>query len=49
MKIKCPHSKVELVGEQKSGKGKNIYYKCIKCGYILVLSDENKLYGITNE
>jgi len=49
MKIKCLHSKVKLVGEQVGDKGKNIYYKCVKCGSVLILSDEGKLYEISGE
>jgi len=37
---KCPHSKVEFLGEQKGERGANKYYKCLKCGNVLVLSED---------
>jgi ribosomal protein S26 len=43
---KCPHSKVELLGEQKGERGANKYYKCLKCGNVLVLSEDGVLYEV---
>jgi hypothetical protein len=43
---KCPHEKVELLGEQKGKKGTNKYFKCQKCGNVLILSEEGVLYEV---
>lgn len=43
---KCSHSEVELLGEQKGDKGVNRYYKCLKCGSVLVLSEDGVLYEV---
>lgn len=42
----CSHDKIELIGEQKGEKGVNKYYKCLKCGNVLILSDEGVLYEV---
>jgi hypothetical protein len=43
---KCSHSEVELLGEQKGERGVNRYYKCLKCGSVLVLSEDGILYEV---
>jgi len=42
----CPHEKVELLGEQKGEKGTNKYFRCQKCGNVLILSEEGVLYEV---
>jgi hypothetical protein len=42
----CSHGDVELLGEQKGDKGVNKYFKCLKCGSILILSEEGVLYEV---
>ncbi len=42
----CSHSEVELLGEQKGERGMNRYYKCLKCGSVLVLSEDGVLYEV---
>jgi hypothetical protein len=37
---------VELLGEQRGEKGVNRYYKCRKCGSVLVLSEDGTLYEV---
>ncbi|MEM2103782.1 MAG: hypothetical protein QW717_02675 [Candidatus Bathyarchaeia archaeon] len=49
MSKECSHGEVEFLGEQKGEKGVNRYYKCRKCGSVLILSEEGTLYGITKE
>ena len=44
--LKCSHSEVELLGEQKGDRGVNRYYKCLKCGNVLVLSEDGFLYEV---
>jgi uncharacterized Zn finger protein len=43
---KCSHEKVELLGEQKGEKGTNKYFRCRKCGNVLILSEEGVLYEV---
>lgn len=45
-KFKCNHGEVEFLGEQKSEYGVNKYYRCLKCGNILILSEDGILYEI---
>jgi len=45
----CKHGEVELLGEQKGDRGVNRYYRCLKCGCILVLSEDGVLYKIEKE
>ncbi|MEM3771262.1 MAG: hypothetical protein QXW80_02960 [Candidatus Micrarchaeia archaeon] len=42
---KCKHGG-ELLGERKGDKGVNRYYKCLKCGCILILSEDGVLYEV---
>ena len=49
MKRKCSHGEVELLGEQKGEKGVNRYYRCLKCGSVLILSEEGILYEVPKE
>ncbi|MCD6243139.1 hypothetical protein J7K06_05610 [Candidatus Bathyarchaeota archaeon] len=49
MKAKCSHGEVELLGEQKGEKGVNRYYRCLKCGSILILSENGVLYQVSKE
>jgi ribosomal protein S26 len=44
---KCSHENVELLGEQKGEIGRNKYFRCQKCGNILILSEEGILYEVT--
>jgi len=45
----CSHGEVELLGEQKGEKGVNRYYKCLKCGAVLILSENGILYQVSKE
>lgn len=42
----CTHGDVELLGEQKGEKGVNRYYRCKKCGNVIILSEEGVLYEV---
>lgn len=46
MQSKCTHGDVEFIGEQKGERGVNRYYKCRKCGSVLVLSEDGVLYEV---
>ncbi|MEM3579825.1 MAG: hypothetical protein QXQ64_01000 [Candidatus Bathyarchaeia archaeon] len=46
MPEKCKHGEVELLGEQRGDKGVNRYYRCLKCGCILILSEDGVLYEV---
>jgi uncharacterized Zn finger protein len=43
---RCSHGEVELLGEEKGESGVNKYYRCLKCGSVLVLSEEGILYEV---
>ena len=45
-KKKCSHGEVELLGTEKGESGVNRYYKCVKCGSVLVLGEEGVLYEV---
>lgn len=42
----CPHDKLEFLGDQKGEKGVNKYYKCLKCGNVLILTEEGTWYEV---
>ncbi len=46
MEVECPHEKVEFLGEQKGEDGVNRYYRCLKCGSVLILSEDGVLYEV---
>lgn len=43
---KCSHGEVVLLGEQRGERGVNRYFKCLKCGNVLILSEDNVLYEV---
>jgi len=43
---KCSHGEVEFLGIERGSSGVNKYYRCKKCGAVLVLSEEGVLYEI---
>lgn len=49
MEMECSHGEVEFLGEQKEERGSNRYYRCLKCGNILILSEEGTLYQVPKE
>lgn len=44
--MECKHGEVELIGEQKGEKSVNKYFRCLRCGNILILSEDNILYEV---
>ncbi|MEM0010143.1 MAG: hypothetical protein QW424_06790 [Candidatus Bathyarchaeia archaeon] len=44
--MKCQHGEVELLGEQRGERSVNKYFRCLKCGNILILSEDNVLYEV---
>lgn len=42
----CEHGDVELLGTEKGERGVNKYFRCRKCGAVLVLSEEGVLYEV---
>lgn len=44
---KCSHE-VEFLGEQRGMKGSNKYYRCKRCGIVLVFSEDGTLYEISH-
>ncbi|MEM3608893.1 MAG: hypothetical protein QXV87_00910 [Candidatus Bathyarchaeia archaeon] len=45
---KCPHAEddLEFLGEQKYEGGANRYYKCLKCGNVIIVSRDGVLYEV---
>ncbi|MEM3032070.1 MAG: hypothetical protein QW756_04200 [Nitrososphaerota archaeon] len=47
MNEECSHV-LELLGEQKTEGGANLYYRCVKCGDVFVKTpQENKVYRVS--
>jgi len=45
-KRKCSHGKVKFLGSQKTEKGMILYYVCLKCSSVLVLSEKKDILYI---
>jgi len=45
-KRQCEHGDVELLGTEKGERGVNKYFRCKRCGAVLVLSEEGILYEV---
>ncbi len=43
----CSHGDVEFLGTERCERGVNRYYRCRKCGAVLVLSEDGRLYIIS--
>ena len=43
---KCPHDKLELLGTERTERGENKYYRCLRCGNVLILSNDWHLYEV---
>ncbi len=43
---KCTHGDVEFLGIERGASGVNKYYRCRKCGAVLVLSEDGILYEV---
>lgn len=46
MAEECPHDDLEFLGEQKGEVAANKYFRCRKCGGVLVASEKGDLYYI---
>jgi len=42
----CAHEGLEYLGDQKGEKGVNKYYRCMKCGNVLILSEDGIWYEV---
>ncbi|MGB9714531.1 MAG: hypothetical protein ACPLZC_06090 [Candidatus Bathyarchaeales archaeon] len=45
---KCAHAEddLEFLGEQKCEGGMNRYYRCLKCGSVIIVSRDGFLYEV---
>jgi hypothetical protein len=43
---KCAHDKLEYLGDQKGERGVNRYYRCTRCGNVLILSEDGTWYEV---
>ncbi len=41
--VDCTHERIELLG---SDKGNNRYYRCLDCGYGIVVTSDGDVYQI---
>jgi ribosomal protein S26 len=48
-RTKCNHDKLEFLGDQKGDKGINKYFRCQKCGSILIFSEDHVLYEVSQK
>ncbi len=48
MQRRCSHEEIEFLGEQRGESGVNKYYRCLRCGSVLILSEEGTLYEVVN-
>ncbi len=46
MKKQCSHKKIEFLGLQKGEEGMNYFYKCLRCGTSLIVSEDGVLYEV---
>ncbi|MEM3702882.1 MAG: hypothetical protein QXX79_00450 [Candidatus Bathyarchaeia archaeon] len=46
MPEKCSHDEIEFLGDEKGETGVNKYFRCLKCGNVLILSEEKILYEV---
>lgn len=44
--MECKHEQIELLGIEKGEKGVNKYFRCLRCGNVLILSEDGRLYEI---
>ena len=42
----CSHSDLEYIGEQKTDKGTNTFFRCKGCGEVVILTPEKKAFGV---
>jgi len=43
---KCAHDKLEYLGDQRGERSVNKYYRCAKCGNVLILSEDGTWYEV---
>jgi len=43
---RCAHDRLEYLGDQKGERGVNKYYKCTRCGNVLILSEDGTWYEV---
>ncbi len=42
----CKHDELAFVGDQKTDNGVNSYFKCRKCGQVIVVTPERKAFAL---
>lgn len=42
----CRHPEAELVGEQKTDDGVNVFRHCLSCGEVLVVTPSQKVMAV---
>ncbi len=42
----CKHVSLEYIGEQRTDEGVNTYFRCTKCGNLVVTTPERTVFAI---
>jgi hypothetical protein len=42
----CKHTSLEFLGSQKTDLGTNNYLRCKTCGEVLVVTADNRVFGV---
>jgi hypothetical protein len=42
----CPHDSLKPIGEQRTDEGMNSYFKCKKCGSLVVVTPARNLIAV---
>lgn len=42
----CKHESLEYIGEQRTDEGVNTYFRCTKCGSLVVTTPARRVFSI---
>ncbi len=42
----CKHESLEYIGEQRTEEGVNTYFRCTKCGSLVVTTPERTVFSV---
>lgn len=45
----CKHEELEFIGRQRAEKGYNEYFRCKRCGAVLIFTPEGPVYKVGGE
>jgi len=44
--VECKHTDLEFLGSEKTDTGQNRYMRCRSCGELIVVTPENRVFGV---